>query len=421
LIGLVRAVELFTQLVPGCRVTSKLEQWGTDGTQKQLSLPLAEVDSILGITIPPKTIEHILTDLEFTVKKTKTAFTVTVPPHRGDIHGARDLTEEVGRVYGYNDIPDVVPVAAINPPKRDMRIHALRDALKEHAFTEIVPISLVGSALLQKAGLDPSVAVEIRNPIGEELKLLHTSTLPGLLEHAQRNLLNASGQLRTFHLANVFTKQSAHKELGILITQLQSQNDGHALLHEPVLQLSSVLRQIFHPLGYEANVAAASSGASYAHPGRTADIFVRTLPASNDTDAGKPFTRVGMVCDVHPSVASSFDLPHRAAVALIDVDALLAVPAATLLASPVPQFPAVSYDQTETMRDTRSVGELLRQLRGSHEFLESVVVKDLYRAPNLPKEEYNLTLTFTYRAKDRTLTEDEAKGVHQKVLHAMMR
>jgi phenylalanyl-tRNA synthetase beta subunit len=53
--------------------------------------------------------------------------------------------------------------------------------------------------------------------------------------------------------------------------------------------------------------------------------------------------------------------------------------------------------------------------------LESVVVKDLYRAPNLPKEEYNLTLTFTYRAKDRTLTEDEAKGVHQKVLHAMMR
>ena len=123
-----------------------------------------------------------------------------------------------------------------------------------------------------------------------------------------------------------------------------------------------------------------------------------------------------MIFEIHPSFTKSYDLPHRAAAALIDVSSLLEIPPSVTVAASVPQFPAVTYDQTESVRHTQAVGDVLKRLRGSHEHLESVFVKDLYAQG---KDTYNLTLTFTYRAKDRTLTEEEAKKVHEKVLAQM--
>ena len=427
--GLLRAVELFLELVPGARLASKLEEWGDEGKATSIDLSLDRVNSMLGVEISEKKIVKILEDLEFTVEKGKrkvsgdTAVSadrliVTPPLHRlGDIRGQHDLIEEIGRIAGYNEIPTAMPKAAIDPPKRDMRMHRFRDILKEDRFVEIVPISLTGEAQLRKAGLDPSVAVEVRNPISDELKLLHTSTLPGLLEHAQRNILLSSDRLRTFHLARVFqTGQPEHAELGVLLANIAPAEGPHALLEEPYLLLKRTIRQALCGLGYKGEVAVAGVVAPYAHPGRYAELLIRPSIIKSSRDASEPFTRIGTLFELHPSITASYDLPHRAAAALIDVSALLAIAPAVTIAQAVPQFPAVTYDQTESVRHTQSVGDVLKRLRGSHDYLESVFVKDLYVAN---KDSYNLTLTFTYRAKDRTLTEEEAKKVHEKVLAQM--
>lgn len=417
--GILRAIELFTTLVPGCTVASKLEEWGDDGKGKPITLPLERVTSVLGVEIPEKKVTKILGDLGFSVKKGSriqksgskkpairnpqlATLVVTPPLHRlGDIRGTHDLIEEVGRVYGYSEIPTELPMARIDPPRRDMRVHRLRDSLKESRYTEIVPICLVGAALLRKSGFDPAAAVEIRNPISEDLKLLHTSTLPGLLEHAQRNLLNAGVVLRTSHISRVFTKgQAEHLELGMLVAQLQKSAPARVLLEDPLLLLKTDLVTALRTLGYESDVSVAGHVPAVAHPGRYAEVLIRPLPQNpTPNDASHPFTPVGHIFEIHPSVSAAFDLPHRAAAALIDLAGVLAIQPSVTVASPVPQFPSVIYDVTFSDRTfTEQVGELLRRFRGSHEFLESVVVKDLYAGGNAGKA-YNLTLTFTYRAK----------------------
>lgn len=415
--GLLRAIELFTQLVPGCQIASKLEEWGDDGKARAISLPLERVNSLLGVEIPEKTIVKILSDLECTVKKgAKKSLTVTPPLHRlGDIRGSHDLIEEIGRIVGYNEIPPRMPAAAIDPPRRDPRMHRLRDGLRERGYSEIVPISLVGESQLRKSGLDPAEAVRISNPIGEELGLLHTSTLPGLLEHAQRNILHAGRTLKTFHLARVFKKgQAEHLELGMLVASMEKSSDHRVLLEDPFLHLKMDLHETLRSIGYELDVAVAGELPSSAHPGRYAELLVRLLPQSSQESAGAhPFTPVGRIFSVHPSIAASFDLPHRAAAVLLDGDALLAIVPSITIARPVPQFPSIVYDVTLTgRRMTEQIGDLLKRLRGSHAFLENVAVKDLYAAGG----SYNLTLTFTYRAADRTLTEEEVKLVHEKIL-----
>ncbi|NOS67052.1 MAG: phenylalanine--tRNA ligase subunit beta [Candidatus Peribacteraceae bacterium] len=416
-LGLFRAIELFLELVPGAKLASRLEEWGDNGKGKPISLSLERANSMLGIDIPEKKIVKILEDLEFDVKKgSKASMTVTPPLHRlGDIRGQHDLIEEIGRIYGYKDIPTELPAARIDPPKRDMRTHRLRDQLKERGYIELVPISLVGDALLKKSGFDPSVAVEVRNPIGEELKLLHTSTLPGLFEHAQRNLLYAGSMLKTFHLARVFKKgQAEHLELGMLLADLQKPAQHRALIDVPFLHLKTDVCDVLRNLGYELDVAVAGELPAVAHPGRYAELLIRAAakPERSDGEAG-PFTPVGRIFEVHPSVASQFDLPPRATAVIVDLSAVLAVAPAVTVASPVPQFPSIVYDVTLTGRRlTEQVGDLIKRMRGSHEYLESVTVKDLYSE----KDSYNLTLTFTYRAGERTLTEQEVKPVHEKIL-----
>lgn len=430
-LGLLRAIELFTELVPGCTIASKLEEWGDEGKPKSIELSLERVSSMLGVTIPEKKIVNILEDLEFVVEKRKdkrekrkvsadtavgAAFAVTPPLHRlGDIRGAHDLIEEIGRVYGYNIIPTTLPSASIEPPKLDQRTNRLRDSLEASGFIELVPISLIGESLLKKSGLDPSVAVEIRNPIGEELKLLQTSTLPGLLEHAQRNLLNVDATLRTFHLARVFQKhQPEHLELGMFLASVKEPSKHDALLGNPLLRLRADLQDALKSLGYELDIAVAGSCPSSAHPGRYAELLIRALPQNvTAATASHPFTPVGRIFEIHPSIAVQFDLPPRAAAIILDLSAVLAITPSVTVAAPVPQFPSISYDVTITGRRlTEQTGELLRSLRGSHEYLESVAVKDIYSEG----DSYNLTLTFTYRSPERTLTEQEVKPVHEKIV-----
>lgn len=445
--GLLRAVGLFLSLVPGCTLASRLEEWGDNGKAKPITLPLERVSSILGTNIPEKKIVKILEDLEFEVKMKRLAASgkrigsrspltaqrsliVTPPLHRlGDIHGPHDLIEEVGRIAGYNEISPAMPVEELSIPSRDPRMHTVRDALVARGFTEVVPISLVSESLLRRSGLDPADAVEIHNPLGVDMKLLQTSTLPGLLEHAQRNLLNADDWISTFHLAHVFAKGEAplrppsadyagraeHAELGILLADLQSRKEE--LLMSPVVFLKSSLAAALRSAGYELDAAVAGSIPPNAHPGRFAELLIR--PVSSDGNESRPFTRIGMLYELHPSIAASFDLRHRCAVAFLDLAILLAIPVGVPIAKPVPAFPAVRYDYTENVRHTQSVGDVLKRLRGSHEHLESVEVKDLYSGPDTGKNSYNLTLTFTYRAKDRTLTEEEAKQAHEKVLAAI--
>ena len=150
--GFLRALQLFLELVPGARVTSKLESKGDNGKTKPITLDVAHVHSMLGIAIPEKKIVKILTDLECTVKTPRRGVLMITPPlHRlGDLRGPHDLIEEIGRIYGYDAITEALPVASIAPPAREMRIHQMRDILKEHGYYELLPLSLLGPDALKK-------------------------------------------------------------------------------------------------------------------------------------------------------------------------------------------------------------------------------------------------------------------------------
>ena len=401
--GFVRALELFLKLVPGATVASAIENQGTNGAAPTIAISLDSLRAFLGMEIAEAEVTRILTDLECIVRKNRIKGEIAVSPplHRlRDLTGTHDILEEVGRIYGFENITPAMPAASLHIPVLEHRLHTMRDTLKARGFYEIVPLSFVSPALLQDSALPVEDAIAIQNPLGAETSLLQTSTLPALLKHAQGELPMAERSLHTFHAAHVFRKgQPEHAEMGLLIAAREETD----LLHDPFLVLRQTLLHCAESIGYELTAQPMQSPPPLAHPGRAAKLYL-----------GKK--EIGQLFEIHPSVRARFDLPHRAAAATIHLSELFASPTPTVLLRPIPVFPAVVYDETVERKFSEPQQDLLQKIRAGSPLLENVSVQDVYRNAKSTDDRYKLTLRFTYRAPDRTLTEEEAKKAHVAVL-----
>jgi len=394
--GFFRALELFLALVPGATVTSRLVTWGKDGAPTPVKFSTKDASRLLGMEIAEKTAKKILTDLGFKVGRGS----VTPPLWRiKDVTGPHDLAEEVGRIVGYDRVVPALPTASVWLPPREQRIHRLRDSLKERGFIEVVPLSLVGPALLKKCSLDPADAVPVLNALGEELSVIQTSTVPRLLEHAAQNILLVGDAVRTFSCAHVANQREGEWfECGILITERRE----HMLGATPFLEVKQFLLDELRGSGVELEIRETSVIPPFGHPGRSADLLLNGAI-------------VGQVCELHPNITAAFDLPGRAAVALLNLTTLLTVPVQPAIFRPLPQFPSITYDLTVTLDASRKSQDFIAQVRKSSPLLVDVAVVDLYEGAPLKKGQYNLTVRCTYRASDRTLTEEEAKKEQEKI------
>ncbi len=395
--GFARALELFLRFVPGAAITSRMESWGKDSTSRPISFPLARARSVLGAAIPTPVIRRILTDLGCAVQVKGKAWSVTPPPWRaGDLKAEHDLTEEIGRIYGYDRIAPAMPAASIAPPARDVRLVQMRTALAEDGGTELVPLSLLGPEMLRQCAIDPTHAVQIDNALGEELSLLQPTLLPALLANARENLRHVERALKTFAVSHVFPQNGERLELGLLVAA----RGKTGIKDDPFLEAKAAASAALSAAGYASDFRPAKMHAPYAHPGRTADILVES-------------ECIGQIFEVQPFVREQFDLPYRASAALLHLDALFTKVPHVRLAPKISAFPAVVYDVTVPLDADKPAEELRKRMFGRSTLLRGIDIVDLYSAGT--SSEYSVTFRLTYQSDERTLTESEVKLEHEKV------
>ena len=398
--GFARALQLCMEHIPGARITSALEEWGTEGEPKAIALQTSQVQSLLGVEIPEKRCITIWEKLGCTVKKPKGKLAVLPPLWRaGDLRTSQDLIEEVGRIYGYKNIEPCMPKADMRMPARDSRMLRMRQALKESGGTELLQLSLIGPSLLKKCRMESETDIIIENPLGEELSILQPSTLPGMLEQAQCAIRQVPSRLRTWTIASVHRSGEEHMELCMLTTCRKATD----IKHDPFLQVKTDLAYALKQAGHNIRIRSAKTVPPYAHPGRCADIVI-------DKEC------IGQICELHPAVRSAFDLQHRTAAATVNVTALLTMEPEVVVAQTLPQFPAVEYDETMQFSSKTPIEPLLKAAAQQSDLLADITVADLYGASD---GEYSVTLRFTYRKNDRTLQEQEVRTEHAKVLAAL--
>lgn len=399
--GFYRALQLILELVPGAKAISKMESWGGTDKKSPIRLPMDRLRRHIGIEIDQARAAEILTSLECIVDEDDSTLIVTPPSFRKDLNETCDLTEEVARIYGYNNIPDLLPEASIKPPARDHRIHQMRDALKVQGYFEVAPLCLTSPNEFKRCNLDLKDSVEIQNSFGVDLSCLHGNALMGLLKHAQDQLRSTENDLKTFQVANVFTKEKEWRECALLLAKKKVTG----MKEKPFINLKQQLTHALNAINLLPDLKASKNIPPFAHPGQCADIIV----------SGKI---CGQIFLLHPEVSSNYDLSPETATVLLNIDDLFANASAARGVQALPLYPAVSYDETITFSSDRSATEYISKKLKSSELLESVKVTDLYQK-DLKDKEYQFTLRYTYRSLRKTLTEEEVQKEHERVMKDM--
>lgn len=429
-----RAVDLLVELAGGTA-----DETGTDvGTAPDavsIALPAAFAAQRIGIDFTEEQIVTSLEDLGAVVEKSDGGWTVSAPSWRQDLETKEDLSEEIARLVGYDQIPATLPVA---PPGRGLtRVQQQRrrliQSLADAGLTEVLAYPFVSKAAndtfgVAEAGADRT-AVKLANPISEEHGYLRTSVLPGLIEVAKRNHSRGFRDLALFEAGLVFLPgesvgtasipplgvKPADEVLDALYDGVPAQPlhvaavlTGHdspaAAGHTPRLwdwaDALDIARLIGDVLGVEVVVAQGQHQAF--HPGRAAQLSLRTGEV------------VGYAGELHPKLLAASDMPARSVALEINADALFEAAADVIVARHISTFPVATQDVALVVPQEVPADAVLAALReGAGELLEDVALFDVYAGKGIEDGKKSLAFGLRFRANDRTLTADEASAARE--------
>jgi phenylalanyl-tRNA synthetase beta chain len=432
-----RAVDLLVELAGGTA-----DEAGTDvGTAPDpvtIALPAEFPAARIGIDFTEEQIVTSLEDLGAILEKTGAGWTVTAPSWRNDLETKEDLSEEVARLVGYDQIPATLPVA---PPGRGLtRVQQQRrrlvQALADAGLTEVLAYPFVSKAANDTFGVAeegaPRTAVKLANPISEEHGYLRTSVLPGLLEIAKRNHSRGFRDLAVFEAGMVFLPgdtlgtpsipplgvKPSDEVLDALYDGVPDQPlhiaavlTGHdspaAAGHAPRLwdwaDALDIARLAGDVLGVELVVTQGRHQAF--HPGRAAQLSLRSGEV------------VGYAGELHPKLLAAHDVPARSVALELNADALFEAAADVVVARHISTFPVATQDVALVVPQDVPADDVLAALReGAGELLEDVALFDVYAGKGIEDGKKSLAFGLRFRATDRTLTADEASEARERAV-----
>jgi phenylalanyl-tRNA synthetase beta chain len=432
------ATRLMVELC-GAKVTPGTIDVAWDGTRSQtIRLREQRVRAILGMPVPRARQAEILQALDFDTDEAADGLDVTVPAvRRDDVTREADLIEEVARIHGLEALPVTLPARrgayGRLSPTQHLHRRAL-DALVGRGLYEAVGWTFTAPTLhdrLRLAQDDPRRrAPVLENPLSEDQSLLRTTLLGSLLDVAAHNSARGMSDLRLFEVGTLFvldgnrdasddgagaadhargpgeTGVCEHRALAVLLSGRIAPATWGA--PDPVRADLFAVKGILEALGAALRVEleCRPDTQPFLHPGRSAAVVCEG-------------EELGWLGELHPLVAREWDL-DGAAVMELELDRLLAIAASESTYGDVISYPALRQDLAVVLPEHVPAAQVLEAVReAARELLDEVGVFDVYSGPQVGEGKRSLALSLAFRAPDRTLTDEDAAPVRERIVAAL--
>ncbi|MGZ0178563.1 MAG: phenylalanine--tRNA ligase subunit beta [Acidimicrobiales bacterium] len=390
-----RAIDRFCQLISesGAAVASgTIDASGDTPDRTPLPVRIAKVNGLLGTDLDAQTMSDHLGSIGFHVDGDRGAenLAVTIPTWRWDTETETDIAEEVGRMFGFDNIERTIPRSEIIGHLTDYQKarRSVRSALVGAGCDEIQPMPFLGPGDLAKAGM-PEDGVTLANPLVQEESILRTSLMPGHLKAIAYNQSHRSGPVRFFEIGHIFMPPTDNpllpderEYLAVCASNSEAPIAVELLgLLDGTLALPNVQLRPSTPAGM--------------HPTRSADVVI----------AGKVRGHVG---EVDPDVCKAFNIDGRVAWLELDLEAVLNGPFGNRKYSPVSKYPSSDIDLAFEVPDSITAANIAGAMRkGGGKQLASVELFDTYRGIGVADGARSLAFRLRFQATDRTMTDDE--------------
>ncbi|WP_300177571.1 phenylalanine--tRNA ligase subunit beta [uncultured Aliivibrio sp.] len=411
-----RATQLLVELCGGeVAPISAAESEADLPKESTVELRRSKLDGLLGHHIPSTDVVEILTRLGCAVESTDTGWTATSPSWRFDIAIEQDLIEEVGRIYGYNNIPNQAPVAALNMndhKEANQPLKRVRDLLVDRGYHEAITYSFVEPEQ-QKLIVPEIEPLILPFPISADMSAMRLSLWTGLINTVVHNQKRQQPRVRLFESGLRFIPEESaengmRQEMMLAGIIAGTRGEEHWDIATNTVDffdlkgdLEAVLELTANELAYEFKAAQHPA----LHPGQTAAIVV----------GGK---EVGFIGTVHPELERKFGLNGRTIMFEIEWDAIntRVIPEAAA----VSKFPANRRDIAIVADEAIASGDIVAEcLASGGELLTSAKLFDVYRGQGVEDGKKSLAIALTLQSIERTLEEADITSAVDAIVAAI--
>jgi phenylalanyl-tRNA synthetase beta chain len=411
-----RAIERATQLLldivggkPGPIVDAQSEEHLPKS--RTVTLRSARLKSLLGISIPSDEVVDILTRLGLELESSiSDSWTFSIPAYRFDISIEPDLIEEVGRIYGYNNLPKTTAQGGLvlKPDNEAITpFHILEDRLVSLGYQEAITYSFVEEAV--QCLVTPSAkSIPLANPISSDMGVMRTSLWTGLLKAVSYNQNRQQSRIKLFETGLKFVDvdgeiEQARMLSGVVAGNVAEENWCNEKRATDFFDVKADLEALLLPIDPSISFEKAENAAL--HPGQSAAIV-------------KQGKKIGYLGKLHPKLQKTMDL--NGSVYLFELSLIDTVEGQVPHFKEVSKYPEVRRDLAILIRNEvsfKDIAAVVRENAGSD--LADLNVFDVYAGANLGEGIKSIGLGLTWKRFDRTLNDEEVNQAFDGVVSAL--
>ena len=411
------AAELIHELAGGTIVAGTASVDTVEVKDTEVVISLEKINRSLGTAISSGEVTAIFNQLGFASTFDGETFTVAVPPRRWDISIYADILEEVARIYGYDNLPETLPITpalptALTPKQHTMRI--TRRFMEGAGLTQNISYVLTTAEKAREYAVEDKEGIRLAWPMSEDRSTLRMNLLSTLLDNAAYNVARKNTDIQFYEIGRVFFP-SADSVLPIEAERLAGVMTGMAyqkdwqMAAEPVnfYHAKGVLDGYFETMGLSDQIRfEAAKDLKWMHPGRTAAVYL-----------GDAY--IGYVGQVHPATANAYDLKETYAFE-IDFEAIIAAPKEVITQQPIPKFPGVTRDVALLVDETVTHQQIVKTIKeNGGKFLKDVHLFDIYQGKGIEDGKKSVAYSMSFLNPEATLVDEDINKAFTKLVAAL--
>lgn len=402
-----RAVKLLEEYANGTVVGGTVEYNKENMNDKKIEITYQKINDVLGTTIPKEDVLNVFRRLGFSCKQDGEKIEVLVPRRRLDISIKEDLVEEVGRIYGVDNIESKVPVMPIKMGNYDKTTRGIRHKMVDLGLNETLSYVLVNEKEANNF-TDNSADMEtikLLAPLTAERSTLRCSIITSLYKIYEYNVAHYNKDVSIFEIGKTFYKKGEEYKEENKIAALMTGDYYYGIDNKKQVDfyiIKGIAEELLDFLGYGGRYSfvVKENMPKELHPGQSAFISV-----NNDI--------VGLIGKVHPEITK-----EAVYVMEINLDKLLEKKTGKMKYKEISKYPTVKKDLAIIVDKNITSSEIAKQIKkAAGSLLLNSEVFDVYSGKGIEEGKKSLAYSLTFGTNDRTLTDEEINTILDKIIN----
>ncbi len=374
----------------------------TSKEEKIVDITVKNINDVLGTYLQMNEIIDIFRRLGFKTTIDKEIIKVNVPTRRLDISIKEDLIEEVGRIYGVNNIKGKLPITTMKKGSYDKTTREIRNKMISLGLNEVLSYILVSKDDVYKFTNDVFEDVKLLDPLTEERSTLRYSMIPSLMKIFEYNKKRNIKDISIFEIGKGFYKKETYGENNKLCCLMYG-NYYLGINHTQKVDfyiIKGVVEEILDYLGYANRYSFIDDNIpKELHPKSSATILV-----------GKE--EIGIIGKVHPSI-----IKEDVYVFEINLDKLLAIKTSKMKYKEISKYPSVTKDLAFVVNKKITCEKIMKTIKKSGgKLLKEIKVFDVYTGENVDADEKSLAFSLVFEDSTKTLNDDEVMEIFNLII-----